>query len=103
MAHYVPVFSERGLRNAWPDLYRFPNGWGASVMGTPGTSHCQLALAQAVDDHPDRFVVLEQHPLMGRQRVLSDLDDDAVQWLLEAIAALPTCRPRRPSCSMRWE
>lgn len=83
--------------------YRFPNGWGASVMGTPGTSHCQLAVAQAVDDHPDRFMVVEQHPLVGHRGVLSDLDDDAVQRLLEAIAALPACRTARPACSLRWE
>lgn len=65
-----------GSRIWW--TYEFPNGHAASVIPDPRP------------EHPFRFEIESSDPDdLGRGRILSNLDTNAVEWKLAKLAALP--------------
>lgn len=73
-------------------LYRFPNGYGASVVrfyGSYGYEQGQYELAVIKFDGPDNFKWSIDYETPITNDVLGYLDPDEVERTLEEISALP--------------
>lgn len=92
----APIFVST---NAWglrQDVYRFPNGWGASVV----VGH-ELAVTRPVDEHPDHFYLVEDDPLVQPHGTRSYSTDDELTALLDEIASRPWAGI--PDLTERWQ
>jgi hypothetical protein len=75
-------------------VYRFANGWGASVI--VHGPRIELMPTRPVGEDPDDFYLVEDDPLIG-----SWLSEEEVESVLAELAARPW--PGLPDLTERWQ
>lgn len=91
-----PVLIASGALGGTRWVYRFPNGWGASVIRGTGTYGTELCVSRPVSEDPDDFYLVEDDPLNDGW-----LSEDAITDRLLLLAGRSWAGP--PDLSRRWQ
>ena len=87
-------FERRPLHGGEQLVFRFPNGYGASLINLPGSYGNEIAVARFDGDNCDDWVIDYDTPISDG--VLGFLTLAEIEDSLDLIAALP-CRPAQVS------